>query len=155
MISATAVGGGSVAVTTGSGSAISCGGNAAIMEGLGAGLIISGARTPAGCDKDWPKTTSIPPLTGGSGGLGSATKRTSKANTEAWPAVERISGSRIPLIAAYFNNETAGFEKVDIVGGGAASPGAAQHNSTHQTKMDNVEHSHRLLNRLSRVAWTV
>ena len=31
----------------------------------------------------------------------------------AWPAVERVSGSLIPLTAAYFDNETATFEEVD------------------------------------------
>jgi hypothetical protein len=31
----------------------------------------------------------------------------------AWPAVESASGSRIPLITAYFSTETASFEEVD------------------------------------------
>jgi hypothetical protein len=30
-----------------------------------------------------------------------------------WPAIEKISGRLVRLIAAYFNNETASFEDVD------------------------------------------
>ena len=52
-------------------------------------------------------------LDGSSGKLGSATNRTGKANTMGWPAIEKISGRLVRLIAAYFNNETASFEEVD------------------------------------------
>jgi hypothetical protein len=112
-VSGNGVGGGSASVTTGSGSVISCGGSAAMVEGSAAWLAVSGARTACGCDEDWPKTTSMPPFTGRSGGLGLTTNRTSNANTIAWPTVDKVSGSRIPLMAAYFSSETASVEEVD------------------------------------------
>jgi hypothetical protein len=30
-----------------------------------------------------------------------------------WTAIERVSGSRIPLTATYFNKQTASLEEVD------------------------------------------
>jgi hypothetical protein len=56
----------------------------------------------------------MPLLTGGSGGGRlSATSRVSRTRMIARTAMDRVSGSRNPLSAAYFNKETASLEEVD------------------------------------------
>jgi hypothetical protein len=44
---------------------------------------------------------------------GSPANRISRTRTIVWTAIDRVSGTRIPLSAIYFNKETASLEEVD------------------------------------------